>query len=257
VNVTASRPVATDSRRKTPLAAVIFDVDGTLYDQPPLRRAMAIRLMRCVARQPATGARTIRVLRAYRHAQETLRHAPTVDNVAAAQIRIAAERTGIHEETVAACVRRWMEEEPLDLLGRCVYPGTLEVLRTCRTKGLRLAALSDYPAEGKLRAMGMADLFDVVVSAQTPEVNAFKPNPRGLLVALERLGVTASECLYVGDRADVDAIAADAAGVRCAILTNRRAAEPRSFLTVTNYSELLGLLDDLSSAVTNTPRRLL
>ena len=67
MNVTASHPVARDFRLMTPLAAVIFDVDGTLYDQPPLRRAMAIRLMRCVAREPFTGSRTIRVLRAYRH----------------------------------------------------------------------------------------------------------------------------------------------------------------------------------------------
>jgi len=41
------------------LAAVIFDVDGTLYDQPRLRRAMATRLLASVIRQPAAGARTI------------------------------------------------------------------------------------------------------------------------------------------------------------------------------------------------------
>jgi len=255
VNVTASHPVARDFRLKTPLAAVIFDVDGTLYDQPPLRRAMAIRLMRCVAREPFTGSRTIRVLRAYRHAQETLRSSSSVDDVATAQIRMAAERTGVHEEWVAGCVRRWMEEEPLDTLHRCVYPGTLAVLRMCRTKGLRLAALSDYPADEKLRAMGMAGLFDVVVTAQAPEVNAFKPNPRGLLVALERLDVSAAECLYVGDRIDVDAAAANAAGVRCAILTSRRVARNQSLVTVTDYSDLLCLLDDLTSSTTDTSGR--
>lgn len=240
-----------------PLAAVIFDVDGTLYDQTPLRRAMALRLIGFVARQPVTGARTIRVLRAYRQAQETLRSSPAVDNVATAQIRIAAARSRVHSQIVAGCVRRWMEEEPLNILHRCVYPGTLEVLRTCRTKGLRLVALSDYPADQKLRAMGMSGLFDVVISAQAPEVNAFKPNPRGLLVALERLGLSATECLYVGDRVDVDAIAADAAGVRCAILTSRRPAERKSFVAVTNYSELLGLVNDLSSGVPPAPSRLL
>jgi len=233
---------------RTPLAAGILDVDGTLYDQRPLRRAMAIRLFTSLARQPAKGARTIRILRAYRQAQETLRGAATGDAVGVAQIRIAAERTGVHEDAVATCVRRWMEEEPLLLLKQCVFPGTLKFLRACRTKGLRLAALSDYPAEEKLRAMGMANLFDLVLSAQAPEVNAFKPNPRGLLVALERLGASPTQCLYVGDRMGVDAAAANAAGVRCAILTSRRVARNQSLITVTDYSELLDLVDELTSS---------
>ena len=256
MNGTQSGPIAAAPRRSTPLAAVIFDVDGTLYNQTPLRRTMAIRLLRSLARQPATGARTLRVLRAYRQAQEALRHS-SVDDVAAAQIRIAAERTGAHEELVASCVRRWMEEEPLFVLSRCVYPGARELLQTCRTRGLRLAALSDYPADEKLRAMDMTGLFDVVLSAQAPEVDAFKPNPRGLLVALERLGVNAAACLYVGDRADVDGAAAAAAGVRCAILTSRRSSESRAFVTVTNYSELADLVDDLVSTVTDNPPRIL
>jgi len=237
------------------LAAVIFDVDGTLYDQPRLRRAMATRLLASLVRHPAAGARTIRVLRAYRRAQESLRGSSGVADVAAAQIRVAAERSGVDEDTVSACVRRWMEEEPLPALARCMYPGTLESLRACRTKGLRLAALSDYPADEKLRVMGMAGLFDVVVTAQAPEVNAFKPNPRGLLVTLERLGVTAAECLYVGDRIDVDAAAANAAGMRCVIITGRRVGEHGGFRAVANYPELLQLIDGWTPIVTTPSRR--
>jgi len=176
-------------------------------------------------------------------------------DVAAAQIRVAAERSGVDEDTVSACVRRWMEEEPLPALARCMYPGTLESLRACRTKGLRLAALSDYPADEKLRVMGMAGLFDVVVTAQAPEVNAFKPNPRGLLVTLERLGVTAAECLYVGDRIDVDAAAANAAGMRCVIITGRRVGEHGGFRAVANYPELLQLIDGWTPIVTTPSRR--
>ena len=225
------------------LKAVIFDVDGTLYDQTPVRRAMLARLLAMLATHPRRGVQTIRVLRAYRRAQETLRSGPIDGDVASAQIRLASERTHVDEDVVVQCVTRWMEEEPLGLLAPCVRPGAIELLRECRSRGLRLAALSDYPAEAKLKALGMADLFDLVLCAQTPEVNIFKPHPRGLLVILERLGVNAAECLYVGDRIDVDAATAHAAGMDCAILTRRSAHAPRSnYVPVAGHPQLQQLL---------------
>jgi phosphoglycolate phosphatase-like HAD superfamily hydrolase len=56
------------------------------------------------------------------------------------------------------------------------------------------------------------------VTAQDPEVQRFKPHPRGLEVTLGRLGVSKREAIYIGDRADVDGEAAGRAGVRCVIV---------------------------------------
>jgi HAD superfamily hydrolase (TIGR01509 family) len=225
------------------LKAVIFDIDGTLYRQAPLRRAMLLRLLASAAAHPRRGVQTLRVLRAYRRAQETLRSGAVAEGVAAAQIRLACEEATVDSETVVQCVKRWMDEEPLALLRQCVQPGALELLRRCRAEGLRLAALSDYPAEAKLGAMGMNDLFDLVLCAQVPEVDVFKPHPRGLLVIVERLGVSAAECLYVGDRADVDAPTADAAGMSCVILTRRPARDhPRTYLPVASHRHLQEIL---------------
>jgi FMN phosphatase YigB (HAD superfamily) len=81
-----------------------------------------------------------------------------------------------------------------------------------------LAVLSDYPAEAKLHALGLDAMFDVVLSAQSPGVGVFKPNPRGLYAVMDLLAVESGDCMYVGDRADVDATAAAAAGVRCFIV---------------------------------------
>jgi phosphoglycolate phosphatase/putative hydrolase of the HAD superfamily len=228
---------------RSPLKALVFDIDGTLYRQSPLRRAIMLRLLAMSAAHPVRGWETIRVLRAYRRAQETLRHAPVAGDVASAQIRLACQRTNVDRESVVRHVSRWMEREPLTYLPRCVQPDVLEFLGECRARGIRLAALSDYPADAKLAALGLTDLFDVVLSAQAPDVNVFKPNPRGLLAALERLGATAAESLYVGDRADVDAPTAHAAGVRCAILTGRRRpTAPGGYIPVTSYSHLHDVL---------------
>jgi HAD superfamily hydrolase (TIGR01509 family) len=229
------------------LKAVIFDVDGTLYHQTPLRRAMLLRLVRTHLVHPVQGWRTLRTLSAYRRAQEALRGELSGD-VAGDQITMACERTGSDRAAVLGCVERWMEQEPLSLLPGCRHAGLVEFLHACRARGLRLAALSDYPASAKLRALGIADLFEIDLCAQVPEVGVFKPHPRGLLVVTERLGLTPDQCLYVGDRADVDAAAAAAAGMPCAIVTRNRAMLSDTHTAVASYPHLGELLFRVSPA---------
>jgi HAD superfamily hydrolase (TIGR01509 family) len=204
------------------LKAIVFDLDGTLYRQEPLRRAMLVRLLRGHALRPLAGLKTMRVLGAYRRAQEHLRECAVGDtepqNVSEAQLQLACEWTNVEPGFARQCVERWMEEAPLPLLARHVWPGLTEFLRACKARGIRLGVLSDYPAAAKLEALAMGDHFDVVVTAQSPDVGVFKPHPRGLLVTLERLAVRPLESLYVGDRAEVDAAAARAAGVQCVIV---------------------------------------
>jgi putative hydrolase of the HAD superfamily len=223
------------------LKVIVFDVDGTLYRQGPLRRAMLLRLLRTTVARPVEGLRTLRALEAYRRAQEELR-GRTSGAVAREQIRLACERAKCDPAFVTACVDRWMEQEPLDLLQGCAYSGLVEFLDACRARGLRIAALSDYPAAAKLRALGIAERFELVLCAQEPDVDVFKPHPRGLQVVLQRLGVFAHECLYVGDRAEVDAAAARAAGIPCVILTREGSSSGRDYTTVASYRQLQELL---------------
>jgi FMN phosphatase YigB (HAD superfamily) len=224
--------------------AVIFDVDGTLYQQAPLRRAMALRLLRAHVFHPARGMRTAKVIGAYRKAQEELRTEPGRPDLAEAQLLLAAERTGVDHDDVAQCVEEWMVDAPLDLLGRFGQPGLKETLVALRSWGLKLAVLSDYPPEGKLEALGIYGLFDVVLWAQQPEIGVFKPHPRGIEVALERLDVRPDQALYVGDRADVDAVAAAAAHVPCAILAGaHHDGDGHGYLQVTSFQEMRNRLE--------------
>jgi FMN phosphatase YigB (HAD superfamily) len=202
--------------------ALIFDVDGTLYRQGPVRRAMLYRILRAHLWSPAQGLLTLRALRAYRKAQEELRKIPYgVGNIASAQLVLASKHTGICDEAIACDVARWMEKEPLPLLAGSRRMGLVELLERAKTSGLQLAAFSDYPPDKKLKAMGIEGFFDVVVSAQDPEVQRFKPDPRGLQIVLQRLKVRKNEAIYIGDRAAVDAAAATRAGIRHFILSRR------------------------------------
>lgn len=223
------------------LRAVVLDVDGTLYDQRPLRLAMAWRLGRYCAGSPREGLPALRIIRAYRRAQEVLRHAvPGREPLAGWQLRIAAESVGVEEELVRQVVERWMEREPLDLLRRGLRPGLGDFLAEAKRRGLRLAALSDYPLRAKLGALGLEAAFDARVCAQDPEVNRLKPDPRGLRVALARLDAAAAEALYVGDRPDVDAAAARAAGMRC-VIVGCRGRRGEGWVGVGDFRELAEL----------------
>ena len=219
------------------LKVVVFDVDGTLYRQSPLRRAMLGRLVRSFATRPAAGWRTLRALSAYRHAQETLRR-EACTNVSDAQIARACDRTGFDRSAVVDAVERWMEQEPLTLLSRFRHEGLVEFLEVCRAQKLKLAVFSDDPAAAKLRALGVDDFFDLVLCAQSPEIDVFKPHPRGIQVALRRLGVRPEECLYVGDRTDVDGAAADAAGVKFVAVTRSSSRLSDRYFVVSGYPEL-------------------
>ncbi len=215
--------------------AVILDVDGTLYLQPPLRRAMLLRLARHTVLRPLDGLRSARVLRAYRAAQEELRRLASPD--ASRQHDVAAERCGRARDEVQAIVARWMEQEPLALVARHARRGLREFLVHARARGIRVGVFSDYPAADKLAALGIAELVEVVVCAQDADVGRFKPDAAGLLKVARALHCEPPECVYVGDRPEVDAEAARRAGMACAIFAGRSAAGG-GWVSVADFAQL-------------------
>jgi HAD superfamily hydrolase (TIGR01549 family) len=221
------------------IRAVVFDVDGTLYRQGPVRRAMVTRLARAHWRRPRAGLHVTRVLAAYRRAQESLRTEPVEGDLAAAQAERASLQVGVDVARVQACVDEWMETAPLDLVAASARAGLVDALDSMARSGVRLGVVSDYPARRKLQVLGVADRFEVVVSAQDERVQALKPSPKGILVALRELGVEPLEAVYVGDREDVDAPAAAAAGVRCVLIGESRSRpRPETPARVSDFSRL-------------------
>jgi putative hydrolase of the HAD superfamily len=78
-------------------------------------------------------------------------------------------------------------------------PGALEVLARLRTEGYQTGLVSDCSSEVPAVWGGtpFATLFDVTVFSCVAGIK--KPDPRIYRMALSRLGVTARDCLYVGD----------------------------------------------------------
>jgi len=226
------------------LRAVLFDLDGTLYRQAPLRALMALELATLPLAAPFRAARHLRALRAYRAAQEDLRGA-VLEGLAAAQLEAAATASGLPVAEVQTLVTEWMMERPLKYLQFCRVAGLDRVLDLVERTGLQAGVLSDYPAEAKLGALGLAGRFSPVLCASDPEIGAFKPSARGYLRACALWHLEPSEVLFVGDRADVDAVGAAAAGMPCAIVGRASATPPGlpPFLTLSSFERLSDVLD--------------
>ena len=203
------------------VAAVLFDLDGTLYDQRRMRAAMAAELLALPFSAPFMARRVWKGLSAYRRSQEALRAQGVTGSTAMAQLEHAARASGLSREELAPIVDEWMHERPLRHLPACRAAGAHELLKSLDRAGVPLGLLSDYPVRHKLRALGVAQYFSLVLSASDPEVNAFKPSPRGFLAASERWDLDPADVLYVGDREDVDAAGARAAGMPCVIVSRR------------------------------------
>jgi 2-phosphoglycolate phosphatase len=94
-----------------------------------------------------------------------------------------------------------------------LLPGVLPALEELHRRGLRLAVCSNKNVTftRKLCAsLGIAQFFDAILGPE--DVSAPKPDPAMLREGMRRLGVTAKECLYIGDMA-IDVETARAAGV--------------------------------------------
>jgi HAD superfamily hydrolase (TIGR01549 family) len=184
--------------------AIVFDVDGTLYPQRPLRMRILIEWAAQFAKKPASQMRTLKVLRAYRKAHELARANCGNDSAKRVQLCIAAELSGEHPEFVERSVSEWFQHRPLRHLKAALYPDLIALLRQAKERGIRLGVLSDYPAAKKLSAMGILEYFDAIVSSHDESVGLLKPHPLGLQTCLQQLCAQPRQSLYVGDRADVD-----------------------------------------------------
>ena len=187
---------------------VVFDLDGTLYRQAPLRRRMAAALLVDAARRRDGAA--VRILRDYRRRREAMAEAGTAA-FDAPLLRDCAAACGTTPEAVRAVVAEWIERRPLDVLAGCAVPGARALVARLRGAGVRVGVWSDYPVREKLAALGIG--ADDTISATDPELDVMKPDPRGLAILMERAGAAAGETLMVGDREERDGRAARALGV--------------------------------------------
>jgi len=193
---------------------VIFDVDGTLYDQSRLRKKMMGALLQYYMVRP-WRLNEMRILAHFRSEREKKAGAigPDLENL---QYNWCSQKGGYAVPKIKEVVAKWIFDIPNQYLPDCTYPGTQDLFAALRQHGIKIGIYSDYKAHDKLKAMGLA--ADYIVASTDPEVDRLKPDPQGLLYLVAQAGVNLSECLFIGDRQEMDGDCALKAGMNYLII---------------------------------------
>lgn len=224
------------------IRAVLFDLDGTLYPKLGLRGFMLaeLALAPLSGRSLSEARADYRQLRGFRRFREELRDLEDSEpDLEGFQYREIGRRLGVDPAVLRRRIDTWIHRRPLKYMRLVRRSGLPALLDDLRRGGLRLGVFSDYPAADKLRAMGLADAFDLVLDAEDPAVSALKPHPKGLLEAARRWGLQPAEVLYVGDRPEVDGGAAERAGMPCAILSRRAPRADEAWLAIRDLRQIV------------------
>lgn len=177
--------------------AVIFDLDGTLLDT-------LVDLYNSVNH----------ALRAFSFPERTIDEVRRFIGNGVKKLMERSTPEGTDEETNAKCLdcfRAHYLEHMSD--NTAPYEGVNELIKKLRDKGIRTAVVSN-----KLHS-AVVDLckenFPLIEEAVGVSVEEErKPNPVNVLKVLSLFGITADECIYVGD-SEVDVQTAHNAGVKC------------------------------------------
>ena len=196
-----------------PIRAVLWDLDDTLFDYRGSDRAGALRHLE------AEG-----VLSRFSTVEAALARWRSVGEEQFARFRAGELGFAEHRRERARCFlgERLPDAEADAWFARYValyeqswrlFPDAVPALDAL-TPGYRHGVLSNAAAahqERKLRLLGLRDRIEVLLCAD--ELGCAKPAPEAFLAGCAALSLEPGEVAYVGDRADTDARAADAAGV--------------------------------------------
>ena len=214
--------------------AVLFDVDGTLYDQGRLRLRVAVDLMGEVLCHPGQ-IKELAVLMKYRYVREHWeRIGNSVGNAEFSglcmeeqQYLYAARKMKCSAEWVKDVIHDRMHVRPLHFLMRYRDDGLTALLYTLRRRSVITAAYSDYPAAEKLKALDID--ADYVFCSCDEAINVMKPAPEAMRKILDILGMEPEEVLMIGDRYSKDGLAAKNAGMDFVILSKSMSARNKLF----------------------------
>ncbi len=215
--------------RPSPVRAVLFDVDDTLYDHSYASRQAMLEV-----RRRAPDLATVPLEEMVRRGEEILREVH-LDLVLTGRTSAEEART-LRMSRLAEALGRPMGPERARELAKHrqeaylrherAVPGSVELLRELRSRGLHLGIVSNNRVAEqarKIRAVGLEPFLQSRTLAE--EAGILKPDPSIFHLAVKRTGITREACVMVGDSWQDDVIGARAAGVDV-VWFNRSGAPP-------------------------------
>ena len=176
---------------------IVFDVDGTLYNQWPVRLCMASELLRECVKSKGFWKELL-ALYQYRKMREALAGRPAPMNVLCREI---GNQYHIAPADVDVLIQTWMFERPLKYIQRFAYKEIISFLKSFQEQSGTIIAYSDYAVVEKLQALGIrpdAAFYPVGTS------DDLKPSKRPMKKIMDATKLVPKETLYIGDSVGKD-----------------------------------------------------
>jgi phosphoglycolate phosphatase len=189
-----------------PFDLVMFDLDGTLIETAPeIFDAVSDTLARFDL--PAVTQKQVDDWIGHGTRELLIQALAFTDKTDQAAVRASDSLKLIEAEFVANYQKRCGTRSTL-------YPHVRETLQALRQAGVKLAVVTNKEGQYTqtvLKAHGLQDAFDRVISGDSMPTK--KPKPNGIWACIDQFGVALDHCLFVGD-SSIDIATAKNAGVQ-------------------------------------------
>ena len=189
--------------------AWIFDFDGTLFNNLPVRIFMAIWLIIYYLPRPLKW-KELFILRDYRRLREKL-FAAEAENCHELQLKNLSERYKVSTQEIWNIINLWTIEKPKFLIKKFQRKKLIAAIKKFQAEGKIIVIYSDNPVAEKVKALDFVPNF--YFWSDDDLIKCMKPNPQGLNNIVKFLKLDREEILYIGDRDDRDGACAKNAGV--------------------------------------------
>jgi putative hydrolase of the HAD superfamily len=123
-----------------------------------------------------------------------------------------------------------------------LYPEAAGVLSLLRRQGLKIGVVTNglqSDVDQILSRVNLQHFFDVVVMIDT--LGKMKPDPEVFLYALEKLGTTQSDAIFVGDELEADYEGATGAGLAAYLIDREGRVRDGGVRTISSLEDIFGL----------------
>lgn len=187
---------------------IIFDIDGTLYRQTPVRINMALNLA-CYYITHPHRIRELLGIKKYRSLREDTSYAGTTGEE---YIRLAAKAAGVDSDKLQTAINKWMFEKPLSAIKKSERTEITQYLIEAKANGDVLIAYSDYEPSDKLRTLSIEP--DYSFSPGNGIADELKPSLAAMTDIKNITKLDTQNTVYIGDRVEKDGASAELIGVR-------------------------------------------
>lgn len=175
-----------------PIAAVLFDLDGTLIDTAP----DFIRIVQKMCAEEGVTAPSAAQIRSQ------------VSEGARAMVRLIRPELGLDDPALLAYRQQFLQEYAQQIaVDTALFEGMQALLESLEQRQIAWGIVTNKPRDLSvllLEALGLTQRCAVLVCPE--DVSRSKPDPEPMLLAAAQIGVAAEQIVYVGDHPrDIDA----------------------------------------------------